>query len=347
MGERGQRTTVALAPGGAAVRALVAASALAGPVATVGASEHAGAASDPPGPDVASDRVQECLIEPMTVAAVGTPVPATVASLEVDRGYRVSAGQPLATLDSGLEAATVDLAEASAESVSEIAAREADLELADLQLERASDMRAENLVSEQSFQEAEVRRRVAAAALVQALEGRRLRQLEAVRAREGLERRTIRSPVDGGVVERHRFPGEFVHDDPIVTVAVIDPLRVEVVLPARLFGTVAVGERAWVYPELGVGPGATGATGGADTDAGAGVVGSAEAAAERARAAAAGALVARVDVVDRVLDTASGTFGVRLVMGNADGTVAGGQRCRVAFGPVSGPIELATDDGDG
>ena len=273
----------------------------------------------PDGAPVLED-VHECLIEPMTVTDVGSPGPGTVEAVDVERGQRVERGQTLATLEAGLEAAGVDYAAAGADMISEIAAREADLELADLELARIEDMHGQALVSEQSLDEARVRRRVAAAALVQALENRRLRQLELARAREQLARRTIQSPIDGVVVEQHRYPGEFVHEHPIVTVARIDPRRVEVVLPARLFGTVAGGQEARVHPELGVGSG---------TDQSPGAL-------------AAGALEARVDAIDAVLDAASGTFGLRLLLSNPDGTVLGGQRCRVDFGADGAP-EASSD----
>ena len=264
--------------------------------------------------DGAPDAAHDCLIEPMSVADVGSPVQGILAELLVDRGETVARGQPIALLESGIEAAAVEHAEARAAMRSEIAAREADLELATLELARVEDLHRQDLVPAQQRDEARARRRVASAALVQALENRQLLQLELRRAQRLLDQRTLRSPIDGVVVERRAFPGEFVYDNPIATIARIDPLRVEVVLPARLFGTIAPGEAARVFPEL---------------DAG-------------------GELIATVDVVDALLDTGSGTFGVRLVLANADLAIPGGQRCRVAFDvvPESGGEALELVDGE-
>jgi len=79
----------------------------------------------------------------------------------------------------------------------------------------------------------------------------------------------------------------------------VDPLNVEVVLPVDLLTRVRVGMRAEVRPQL----------------------------------AGAGTHVAAVTVVDRVVDAASNTFGVRLELPNPDYRIAGGIRCDIRFLP--------------
>ena len=307
----------AAAPGraaGAVVPACALACALASAPGPAHASAHASAYGAPTSADEL-DAAHECLIEPMVSADVGSQVQGVVRALLVERGQSVARGQPLAELESGVEAAEVEHAEARAALVSEIAARDADLELATLELERVEELHDQDLAPDRLRDEARGRRQVAEAAVVQALENRKLLQIELMRARRLLEQRTIRSPVDGVVVERLAFPGEFVHDNPVVSVARIDPLRVEVVLPARLFGTIVPGEVARVFPELG--RGGRGGQGGED-----------------------GTLEATVDVVDALIDAGSGTFGVRLRLANPERSIPGGQRCRVAFGaPAAGDAD--------
>ena len=106
--------------------------------------------------------------------------------------------------------------------------------------------------------------------------------------------------VSGVVVDRLKSPGEVVKEETILVVAQIDPLRVEVILPAAAFGSVQTGMRAEVIPEL---PNA-------------------------------GVQVASVKIVDRVVDGTSGTFGVRLELPNADHAVPSGLRCQVRFLPA-------------
>jgi len=77
-----------------------------------------------------------------------------------------------------------------------------------------------------------------------------------------------------------------------------DPLRVEVIAPVALLGKIAVGARAEMQPEAPV----------------------------------AGSYPAIVAVVDRVVDAASGTFGVRLELPNPDYRLPAGLTCKVRFG---------------
>ena len=89
--------------------------------------------------------------------------------------------------------------------------------------------------------------------------------------------------------------GEVVDEETILKVAQIDPLRVQVILPSADFGRVSPGMRAAVTPEI---PG------------------------EEVH-------VASVTTVDRVLDAASGTFGVQLELPNPDHAIPAGLHCEV------------------
>ena len=112
--------------------------------------------------------------------------------------------------------------------------------------------------------------------------------------------RTIRSPVTGVVVEVMRKPGEFgaiSFKDPIMKLAEIDPLYVETVLPASMYGKVKRGQRAVVVPEQPIG----------------------------------GSYETRISVVDPVIDAASGTLGVRMELPNRRGLIPAGVRCKVQF----------------
>jgi RND family efflux transporter MFP subunit len=124
-----------------------------------------------------------------------------------------------------------------------------------------------------------------------------LLQLELREAEEHLAMRSIRSPLDGVVVERHFSAGEFVSEDPIFRLAQVNPLRIEAALPVRLLGRVQVGMKGRVEWEVPVGTVRTGT----------------------------------VTVVDPVVDAASGTIGVRLELPNPDHSLPAGTKCRVSF----------------
>ena len=98
-------------------------------------------------------------------------------------------------------------------------------------------------------------------------------------------------------MERAMSAGERVDHETILKVAQIDPLRVEVILPSAMFGQIALGAGASVVPEI---PGDT-------------------------------VHVAKVTIVDRVIDSASGTFGVRLELPNPDHSIPGGVHCQIQF----------------
>jgi multidrug efflux pump subunit AcrA (membrane-fusion protein) len=129
------------------------------------------------------------------------------------------------------------------------------------------------------------------------LASKRLAELELQRAIAELELRTIRSPITGVVRERLLSKGEFAKQNPILRLAQIDPLRVEVFAPVSMLGEITVGMTAQVMPESPV----------------------------------KGTYSARVTIVDQVVDAASGTFGVRLELPNAEYRLPAGLKCKVRF----------------
>lgn len=106
------------------------------------------------------------------------------------------------------------------------------------------------------------------------------------------------SPIDGVVTERLLGPGEYRNEqNPILTLAQIDPLRVEVFVPTSQYGRIRIGSSAQIHPQQPIG----------------------------------GSYPAVVTVVDQVLDAASGTFGVRLALPNPALQLPAGIRCKVQF----------------
>lgn len=260
------------------------------------------------GPVIASATF-ECLIEPMVTAQVGSPVQGVVDELLVDRSQLVKQGDPIATLKSTVEQAQLKQARARAMMSGEITAREADLKLAHHNMTRMKNLYDKKMVSTQQRDESLAQLHVAKAALRQAQDNLVLFQHDLMRIEEMLEQRTIRSPVTGVVVEQHTFPGEFIYDNPIMTIAQLNPLRIEVVLQAELFGQFKPGDKAIVHPEIkGSSP-----------------------------------LVATVDIVDKLLDTFSGTFGVRLVLDNPNLSITGGQKCQLEFSESAGEVAASAE----
>lgn len=241
----------------------------------------------------------DCLIEPKMTVMVGSPTQGVIDTLDVERNDLVEQGQVLAKLKSGVEIAAMEHARVRATMQSEIQAREADLELAKVNMDRIEELIDKKLAPMQQRDEANAQLKVAEMAVSQAKDNKRLYMQEYERAQQVVEQRVIRSPISGVVVELRAFPGEFVYENPIVTIAQLDPLRVEAILPARYFGEVTAGMHAIIEPEI------------------------------RSEQP----LTGEISGVDRLIDAASGTFSVHVDLQNPDNRIPGGQRCTVVFEP--------------
>ena len=240
----------------------------------------------------------DCLIEPSMSVEVGSSIRGVAEDVLVKRGDRVKRGDTLVKLESGVQIAAVELAAARSASTAEIDSRSQSLELASSALTRLEELYKDKNVSRQMLDEASSERAIADSNLRRARENRLIAELELKQASEILDLRTIRSSIDGVVVERFISPGELVTEDrPVVSLATIDPLYVEVILPASEFGLVQQGGRALVRPGDPVG----------------------------------GEFEGEVTIVDNIIDAASGTFGVRIELANEAGDLPAGLNCRVDF----------------
>lgn len=242
----------------------------------------------------------DCMIEARQSIEVRSSVEGVIDTINVRRGDVVKRGQLLATLASGPERAALDLARSRAGMQGELKSAEARLELARKKWERAAELEKKKFVSENARDEALAEYRLADEQLRAARENQRLAELDVKRAAEVVAQRSIRSPVNGLVVETLLRPGELMSSnqkDPIMKLVEVDPLNVELVLPVRLFGKIKTKQPAEVLPEEPIG----------------------------------GRHLAYVEVVDRVVDAASGTFGVRLRLPNPGNAIPAGVKCRARF----------------
>jgi RND family efflux transporter MFP subunit len=248
----------------------------------------------------------DCLIEPNNVVDVSSAVEGVVERFHVERSDYVEKDQLIVELESGVEIAAVNKARARAEMKGELNSQRSTLEFTERRFERIKHLFKKGLVSSHEMDEAETQVELARAELQKAEDQKRLNALELQRAEETLALRRIRSPFKGVVVERYKSVGESVEDKPIIKLAEIDPLRVEVFMPASEFGQIKTGLYARVKPEN------------SQTEE----------------------YLTEAKVVDRVIDAASGTFTVRLELPNPDYTIASGLRCKLSFLSESESAEI-------
>ena len=237
-----------------------------------------------------------CLMEPWQTLKLAAPVQGVVSSVRVDRGDVVHKGDLLATLDSEVEESNLLIAQVHAANDAQVQQGQARVDFLRRKEARNVELRRTEAASVAQADEAAADARVAEGQLREAQLNVAQARVEAKRAEGLLKQRQITSPVDGIVTERALGPGEFRNDQAhILTVAQLDPLRVEAFLPIALYPRIKPGDTMTVLPEAPVG----------------------------------GLYQARVTVVDQVFDAASGTVGVRLELPNPGFKLPGGVHCRL------------------
>ena len=235
-----------------------------------------------------------CVIEPDRSAEIGSPVIGVIETILVERGDTVREGQLLAQLRANVERASVSAAEARAQAHADIRAALAHYEFQRQKLARTEELMQKNFVSMQALEQVRAETSVAQEKLAQTREQKRVAKQELEFAHAQLGLRSIRAPFSGIVADRYVNVGERVEVKPMFRVAKIDPLRVEIIAPAALFGTIRKGMAAQIMPDL---PNAA-------------------------------RLDAKVVLVDKLIDAASNTFRVRAELPNANSAVPSGLRCK-------------------
>jgi RND family efflux transporter MFP subunit len=239
-----------------------------------------------------------CRIVPSVVVEMSSAVEGVISEVLVDKNDQVKKGEVVARLDAGLENATAELRRVQAELTSDVQAQQLAVEFSQRSLDRVKDLYEKKAASFSELDKLKTEHAIARQQLQQALDRKRQAELEHNRALADLNRRTLMSPIDGVVVERYKQPGEHIDFEPVLKLAQLDPLRVEVFAPASLYGKVQAGMMATVAPELG---------------------------------ASTKNYNAKVILVDQVIDGPSNTFGIRLSFPNPDNRLPSGLKCRVTF----------------
>ena len=189
----------------------------------------------------------DCVIEPHMVVDLSSRVDGIVESLEVQRGELIEKDQVLVLLESDVERAAVAETQARAEAMAEILSSNVSLEFSQRRRDRLKELHLSQALSSDQMDEMATETKLTQLQLQQARENKKIAELELRQARHILKRHTIRSPIRGIVVQRYRAPGESVEEEPIMRLAQIDPLRVEVIVPVQAFGTIKVGQFALLY----------------------------------------------------------------------------------------------------
>jgi RND family efflux transporter MFP subunit len=214
--------------------------------------------------------LMECLVEPHLIANVGSPVEGIIENILVGRGDAVKKGQLIAKLKSSVELSTLNL-------------KQAHWEFGQRKVARNKELFSQNLISESEKDELITQTEIA--------------KLEFELQQEIVNELYIKSPLTGVVLTRFLAPGEQVGQGKILSVAQLNPLNVEVVVPAVMFDSIKNG-----------------------------LIGNVSFASE-------GDVThkAKVVAVDPIIDAASRTFAVRLQLPNPRNKIPAGINCLVRF----------------
>ena len=250
----------------------------------------------------------DCVADPRQVVEIRSPVEGLIEKISVERGDFVTAGQVVVQLDAAVERASAALALQRSQLQGAVRSGESRVEYSTKKHSRQEELFKQNFISAQARDEAMTERKLAEAEYKEAVDNRTVAELEYKRQNEVLRLKTIRTPITGVVTERLMNPGEVaeagVGRKPVLKIADIDVLHVEVILPVEAFGKVQLGAKAEVLPDPPIG----------------------------------GRYEAVVKVVDRVFDAASGTFGVRLELPNKQRKLPAGMRCKAKFAGIGDEV---------
>ena len=245
-----------------------------------------------------------CLIDANQIVKLSSSMQGTLSKILVKRGDHVQAGQVVAELESEVEQAMYEAADLRAKSDAVIRARSAEKVNAARKLDRQRQLMAKSVISPQILEDAETAAEVAKFAEEQAHLDQQLAASETKRLHATIERRTVRSPVDGVVTKVDLHEGEFA-DPPVTlaTIAEIRPLLAEIYLPVEVYPHVQIGMNFEIRPQDPIG----------------------------------GTYVASILTKDPQIDSASGTFRVTLKLANTDEAIPAGIRCTVRLIKESRP----------
>ena len=239
----------------------------------------------------------DCVIVPSNIANLGSNVRGVIKEIRFDRNDFVKTGQTVAILDNDVEKSMVDLAKKRASISSEIALANTSYALAKREQERVKKAYHRGVLTAHDIDVANTEVKLTKIRVLQAKEKKSLAAKELVKAKAILAEHTINAPFSGIVMDKFKAQGEFIDSESVLRLAQLNPLHVEIIVPVSQRDKIKKGMKARVcgITELG------------------------------------SEWIATVTQVDKVMDVASGTFGVRLLLPNKGYRIPAGLQCDLKF----------------
>lgn len=236
----------------------------------------------------------EGFTEPYRKIDIGPPEPGLLAQVTVHEGDVVHAAQILGTLECDILHVSLEIAKTAMQSHGRIDSALAERDLHRARLEKLSQLLAAGHANQEEVDRARTELAVAEANLRTAQDQQALDKLEYEKTAAMIERRKLRSPIDGVVTRIYKDEQELVASNAptVLTVVQLNPLRVTFSIPTAQGVALKAGQSLpLVFPETSVK-----ATG-------------------------------KVELVSPVTEAESGTVRVKVLIDNPTGAYRSGVRC--------------------
>jgi RND family efflux transporter MFP subunit len=201
-----------------------------------------------PSPQSARAEQVDGFTEPYRTINVAAVESGVVTLLHVREGDKVSKGQLLAVLDTDFLEAALEVARAGKDALGRLNSAKAMLEFKRQRLQNLYELRSQGHAYEEEVKRAESDVRIAEGELLAAKEEQIAKAREFARIEVQIDRRKIRSPIDGTVTRLQKQVGEYVPatDTSVMTIVEIDRLLVIFPVPRETAAQLHAGSKVTV-----------------------------------------------------------------------------------------------------
>jgi RND family efflux transporter MFP subunit len=201
---------------------------------------------------VAAAQTVESFTEPYRKLDIIPAEAGILATLDVREGDRVEDGQRLGALDSEVQEIALEIARQNMEARGQLESSVAERDLRRTRLARLQELRGSGHATQDEVDRAVADLRVAEATVQSAIEKQKTDELEFRRIAAMIDRRILKSPLNGVVTRLYKEQADYVGASvsPVMTIMQLDPLRVTFSIPNAAGQSLRPGQKvALILPE--------------------------------------------------------------------------------------------------
>jgi RND family efflux transporter MFP subunit len=194
----------------------------------------------------------ESFTEPYRKVDIVPAEPGILRSLGVREGDTVQKDQRLGALDCEVQEIALQIASHNMQARAQLELAQTERSLRKTRLEKLQELRASGHATQDEVDRAAAEVAIAEATVQSAIEKQKIDELEHRRIAAMIERRILKSPIDGVVTRVHKEEADFVgaNGNPVLTIMQLDPLRITFSIPNTQGQSLRVGQAvALTFPE--------------------------------------------------------------------------------------------------